>query len=110
MSERQNHERSEGKAMGVEIRAAVVTVSDRCARGEREDESGALLVELLREAGATVVAREVLPDDLAPLAEALRALADRTDVNLVVTTGGTGLSPRDNPPAATPAGVAREVP
>ena len=110
MSERQNHERSEGKAMGVEIRAAVVTVSDRCARGEREDESGALLVELLREAGAKVVAKEVLTDDLEPLAEHLRALADRDDVNLVVTTGGTGLSLRDNTPEATRAVVEREVP
>ena len=96
--------------MGVEIRAAVVTVSDRCARGEREDESGALLVELLREAGATVVAKEILPDDLAPLAERLRALADREDVNLVVTTGGTGLAPRDNTPEATRSVVEREVP
>jgi molybdenum cofactor synthesis domain-containing protein len=96
--------------MGVDIRAAVVTVSDRCARGEREDESGALLVELLREAGATVVAREILSDDLEPLAAALRAYADREDINLVVTTGGTGLSPRDNTPEATRAIVEREVP
>lgn len=96
--------------MGVEIRAAVVTVSDRCARGEREDESGAALVELLRGAGATVVAKEILPDDLEPLAERLRALAERDDVNLVVTTGGTGLSPRDNTPEATRSVIEREVP
>lgn len=96
--------------MGVEIRAAVVTVSDRSARGEREDESGAALVELLREAGATVVAKEVLADDLEPLAERLRALAERDDVNLVLTTGGTGLSPRDNTPEATRAVIEREVP
>jgi len=96
--------------MGVEIRAAVVTVSDRCARGEREDESGALLFELLRGAGAAVVAREVLADDLGPLAERLRALADRDDINLVVTTGGTGLAPRDNTPEATRSVVEREVP
>ena len=92
------------------IRAAVVTVSDRCARGEQEDRSGELLCELLREAGAEVVAREVLSDDLEPLAAALRDFADRDDVNLVVTTGGTGLSPRDNTPEATRAVVEREVP
>ena len=92
------------------IRAAVVTVSDRCARGEQEDRSGELLCELLREAGAEVVAREVLADDLDPLAERLRELADRDDVNLVVTTGGTGLSPRDNTPEATRAVIEREVP
>jgi len=95
--------------MSVEIRAAVVTVSDRCARGEREDESGALLVELLRESGAAVVEREILTDDLEPLVERLRALADREDLNLVVTTGGTGLSPRDNTPEATRAVIEREV-
>lgn len=99
-----------GKMTGIEIRAAVLTASDRCAKGEAPDESGALLVELLREAGATVVAREVVSDDLEPLAERLRALAERDDVNLVVTTGGTGLSPRDNTPEATRSIIEREVP
>jgi molybdopterin adenylyltransferase len=89
----------------VEIRAAVLTVSDRSARGEREDESGPLLAELLRGAGA-----EVVSDEPGPLAERLRALADRVDINLVLTTGGTGLSPRDHTPEATRAVVEREVP
>lgn len=93
-----------------EIRAAVLTVSDRSARGERVDESGPLLVELLQEAGALVVTREVVSDELEPLTERLRSLADRADVNLVLTTGGTGLSPRDNTPEATRAVVEREVP
>jgi molybdopterin adenylyltransferase len=94
----------------VEIRAAVLTVSDRGARGEREDESGPVLAELLREAGATVVSQEVVSDELGPLVERLRALAERADVNLVLTTGGTGLGPRDNTPEATRAVVEREVP
>ncbi len=92
------------------IRAVVITVSDRCARGEQEDESGATLVELLQEMGAGVVAREILPDDLEPLSESLRSFADRTDVNLIVTTGGTGFSPRDNTPEATRAVIEREAP
>ena len=96
--------------MSLKIRAAVITVSDRSARGEREDESGRVLEELLREAGAEVLGREVVPDDAGPLAERLREWADRADVNLVVTTGGTGLSPRDNTPEATRAVVEREVP
>jgi molybdenum cofactor synthesis domain-containing protein len=95
--------------MTTEIRAAVLTVSDRSARGEREDGSGPLLAELLREAGATVVAQEIVSDELEPLAAKLRQLADREDVNLVMTTGGTGLSPRDNTPEATRAVVEREV-
>jgi molybdenum cofactor synthesis domain-containing protein len=96
--------------MGIQIRAAVITVSDRCARGESEDVSGATLAELLKDAGAELVAREILSDDLEPLAAALRAYAEREDVNLVVTTGGTGLSPRDNTPEATRSIIEREVP
>ncbi len=97
-------------SMKVEIRAAVLTVSDRSARGEREDESGPMLAGLLREAGATVVVQEIVSDELEPLAERLRALAEREDVNLVVTTGGTGLGPRDNTPEATRSIIEREVP
>jgi molybdenum cofactor synthesis domain-containing protein len=96
--------------METRIRAVVITVSDRSARGEREDLSGEALAGLLTEAGAEVVAREILPDDLEPLAAALRAYADREDVNLVLTTGGTGLSPRDNTPEATRSVIEREVP
>lgn len=96
--------------MFVEIRAVVITVSDGCARGEREDASGAALVELLRAAGAGVVATEIVSDDLEPLAGKLRAYADRVDVNLIVTTGGTGLAPRDNTPEATRAAIEREAP
>jgi molybdopterin adenylyltransferase len=95
---------------GIEIRAVVVTVSDACARGEREDESGAALEEALREMGARVLAREVVSDDAGPLAGVLRAHADRAEVNLVVTTGGTGLGPRDNTPEATRAVLEREAP
>lgn len=94
----------------VEIHAAVLTVSDRSARGERADESGPVLAGLLREAGANVVAQEVVSDESGPLAERLRTLADRADINLVVTTGGTGLGPRDNTPEATRAVIEREVP
>jgi molybdenum cofactor synthesis domain-containing protein len=96
--------------MAVEIRAVVITLSDACARGERVDESGAALVELLREIGAFVVATEVLTDDLEPLADKLREYAGRADVNLIVTTGGTGFSPRDNTPEATRAVIERDAP
>jgi molybdopterin adenylyltransferase len=92
------------------IRAVVITVSDRSASGEREDLSGEVLAGLLAEAGAEVVAREILSDDLEALAAALRSYADRDDVNLVVTTGGTGLSPRDNTPEATRSVIEREAP
>ena len=96
--------------MTVEIKAVVLTVSDRSARGEQEDVSGAVLAELLAEMGAQVVAREILSDDLEPLAAKLRCYSERTDVNLIVTTGGTGLAPRDNTPEATRAVIEREAP
>lgn len=94
----------------VEVQAVVITISDRCARGEQEDVSGAELVRLLKEAGASIVATEILSDDLAPLAEKLCVYADRADVNLIVTTGGTGLAPRDNTPEATRAVIQKEAP
>ena len=96
--------------MTTELRAVIITASDGCASGKREDLSGALLAELLAEAGAEVVAKEILPDERNLIAAALRAYADRTDVNLVVTTGGTGLGPRDDTPEATRAVIEREVP
>ena len=93
-----------------DIRAVVITVSDACSRGEREDTSGAALTQLLTDAGASIVDSKILSDDLEPLAQALREFADRSDVNLIVTTGGTGLGPRDNTPEATQSVIEREVP
>jgi molybdopterin adenylyltransferase len=96
--------------MATTINAVAITVSDRCARAEQDDVSGRALVDLLRDAGANIVAREVLPDELEPLAERLRDLADRGDVNLIITTGGTGFGPRDNTPEATLRVIEREAP
>jgi molybdopterin adenylyltransferase len=92
------------------IRSAVITVSDACSRGERADDSGAALVELLESSGAEVVETRILSDDLEPLVQALKEFAGRDDVNLIVTTGGTGLGPRDNTPEATLQVIEREVP
>ncbi len=82
--------------MSIHIRAVVITSSDACAVGEREDTSGETLVQLLIELGAEIVAKEIVNDDLEPLAHKLRAYADLKHVNLIVTTGGTGFGPRDN--------------
>ena len=96
--------------MPTQINAVVITASDACSRGEREDRSGELLVELLTAIGARIVAKEILSDDLEPLADKLREYAERPDVNLVVTTGGTGFGPRDNTPEATGRVIEREAP
>lgn len=93
-----------------QIHAVVITASDARARGEREDKSGELLVELLTTAGAHIVAKEVLNDDLEPLANKIREYADRPDVNLIITTGGTGFGPRDNTPEATLRVIERAAP
>ena len=93
------------------LRVAVVTVSDRSARGEREDRSGPALAEAAEADGARVVRREVVPDDPEALTALLAALCDAADApDLVVTTGGTGLGPRDRTPEATAAACERLVP
>lgn len=96
--------------MATQIRAVVITVSDACSRGERADESGETLVQLLNEMGAEIVSREIVGDDLEPLAQILRQRAELPDVNLIVTTGGTGFGPRDNTPEATRMTMEREAP
>ena len=96
--------------MSVEIRAVVITVSDRCARGLAQDESGPALVQLLQEMGTKIVEAIILPDDLEPLTLKLCAYADSAEVNLVITTGGTGFSPRAHTPEATRAAIQKEAP
>ncbi len=89
--------------------AAVVTVSDGVFAGERDDGSGALAEELLREAGFAVPERRLVPDERAGIVAALTELVD-AGVALVVTTGGTGLAPRDVTPEATLKVADRVVP
>ena len=83
------------------IRAVAVTVSDACSKGEREDVSGQILLECLREINAEIVERKIVSDDVEKIIAVLRESSDRADVNLIVTTGGTGFAPRDNTPEAT---------
>jgi molybdenum cofactor synthesis domain-containing protein len=90
------------------IKAAIVTVSD--TRQLADDVSGDLLFELLTGSGAEIIERLVVSDDLKKLSETLTSLADREDINLIITTGGTGFGPRDNTPEATRAVIEREAP
>lgn len=90
--------------------AAVISASDRSSRGERQDLSGRLLVELLAEVPLPVVEYRVLPDTVRALRGAIRRLSGRRDVGLVVTTGGTGVSPRDVTPEATRPLLERDLP
>ena len=81
--------------------AAVLTVSDRSFRGERPDAGGPLVVEMLKNAGYEVVITAIVPDEQDQIEEKLRQIADSGEVQLLVTTGGTGFAPRDVTPEAT---------
>lgn len=92
------------------MKAGVLTISDKGARGQREDLSGRLLVERLSGAGFEVTRYRVVPDEYEEILITLIDWADREGLDLILTTGGTGLSPRDVTPEATRAAVEREVP
>ena len=92
------------------IKAGILTASDRCFRGERRDESGMLLKSLVETLSMEVVAYRVFPDDEAVLKKALCHMADHLNCHIVLTTGGTGLGPRDHTPEATKAVMEKEVP
>lgn len=92
------------------IHAAVLTVSDKGSRGEREDTSGDALEEALRDLGVAAVERAIVPDEADQIAASLRRWADETPVNLILTTGGTGMTSRDVTPEATLAVLERQAP
>ena len=92
------------------IRAAVLTVSDKGSRGERADTAGPAVAEILRGIGADIVETTVLADDRGAIADRLRTWADSGSIDLVLTTGGTGLAPRDVTPEATLDVAERQVP
>ena len=94
--------------MNEKIKAIVVTVSD--SRVEADDVSGKKLVNLLESAGAEVVEKIIVSDDFDDLRQTLYVLTEREDVNLIVTTGGTGFAARDNTPEATRAVIEKEAP
>ena len=92
------------------LRIAILTVSDRSARGEREDLSGPALVQAAQDYGWDVVHTAILPDDLSALRDTLARWADSDAYDVILTTGGTGFAPRDVTPEATLAVVERPTP
>jgi len=92
------------------VRLAVLTVSDRSAVGEREDRSGALLVAWAHERGYEVRHRAVVPDETVAIAAQLCRWADGGEVDVILTSGGTGLTARDVTPEATAAVLDRDAP
>jgi len=92
------------------IRFAILTVSDRSSRGERPDASGPALAELMKSQGWQVVRQEIVPDEISAIQEILQAWADSGETDIILTTGGTGFAPRDVTPEATRATVERLTP
>jgi molybdenum cofactor synthesis domain-containing protein len=92
------------------MRVAILTISDAGARGERADGSGDAIVVWAESRGAKVVERTLVPDESARIVPVLLAWCDQDVADLVLTTGGTGLSPRDITPEATRAVIEREAP
>ena len=91
-------------------RAAIITSSDSGYRGEREDLSGPAVRKILEANGYRIVSLEILPDDRIVLAEKMKQIADENLADLILTTGGTGFSPRDCTPEATMDVIQRQVP
>ena len=90
------------------IRTAILTVSDTCSQGGREDLSGRTIAEMLAGDKFEICDRQIVPDDFETIAGALKSYCDNSDIDLVLTTGGTGLGPRDVTPEAT-ASVCRRM-
>lgn len=92
------------------FRAVIITVSDRGSRGEREDGSGPVIAGMLREMGMDIIGQQIIPDEKEMIRQVLLEWSDGGDANLILTTGGTGVSPRDVTPDATREVIDREIP
>ena len=92
------------------FKVAILTISDRSSKGEREDSSGPFIREMVKDLPAEVIHYEIIPDEKEIIIKALKKSADRLKADLILTTGGTGLSPRDVTPDATLKVIDKEVP
>jgi molybdenum cofactor synthesis domain-containing protein len=92
------------------LRFGILTLSDRSTRGERADASGPALADLIRARGWSVSKQSILPDDESAISAALTEWADGGEVDVILTTGGTGFAPRDVTPEATRKVIQREAP
>ena len=91
-------------------KVAIITISDRGSKGEREDSSGPLIQEMIKSLPGEVIYYEIIPDEKEKITEALKKSSDQLRADLILTTGGTGLSPRDVTPDATLEVIEKEVP
>ena len=92
------------------IRVAILTVSDSCAQGKREDISGQTIKDMLQKGGFEICRKEIVADDHEKIVNELQHFSDKADIDVVFTTGGTGLGPRDVTPEATASVCERIIP
>lgn len=91
-------------------RVAVLTISDKCSKGQREDKSGKIIQDIIRDLPGNVVKYEVIPDETDMIKERIKNYCDELNADLVLTNGGTGFTSRDFTPEATKEVIEREVP
>lgn len=96
------------KVKSCEFKVAVLTLSDKGSKGRRKDKSGPLIAKIIKKAGGEIVSYDILPDEKNLIRKKLLSLCNKVD--LILTTGGTGLSPRDVTPEATLEVIKREIP
>jgi molybdopterin adenylyltransferase len=94
----------------MDIRTAIITLSDKGSKGDREDESGQTIRKMVSDIHAVVSHYEILPDEKQRIIDVLKRLSDSGSIDLIITTGGTGVAPRDVTPEATLAVIDRELP
>jgi molybdopterin adenylyltransferase len=92
------------------FKVVILTMSDRGSKGEREDSSGPLIREMIKDLPAEIIHYEIIPDEKKKIVDALKKCVDQLKADLILTTGGTGLSPRDVTPDATLEVIDKQVP
>ena len=92
------------------LRVAIITVSDKGHRGEREDRSGKYVMQYFKEKGWEIADYEIVPDEKDMISKKLKSISDNEKADLILTTGGTGFSPRDVTPEATDGVIEKKVP
>lgn len=94
----------------MKIKTGVITISDSSSKGIRDDQSGELIIELLNKKVFDITQYKIIPDDLKTIIKMLKNFSDKKDIQLILTTGGTGLSDRDVTPEATGMVIDKKVP
>jgi molybdopterin adenylyltransferase len=92
------------------LRFGILTVSDRSSRGERPDSSGPVIISMVEEQGGKIIQVDIVPDEIAEIQKKLSEWSDQNGIDVILTTGGTGFSPRDITPEATRGVVERMTP